>query len=102
LAPGDGPDRRLLDDFARHAGIAPESIVEERYLHRMPVVTSIATADQGGLAGRAPVGVPGRDGVFVVGDWVGRRGHLADAVLASAEEAAAAVIAHLDRRPVMR
>ncbi len=90
--------RGRLRAFASHAGITDEQIVEERYLHRMSVVTSVPTATTGGLPGRPGVAVPDRPGVFVVGDWVGRRGHLADAVLASAEEAALAAVAHVARR----
>jgi phytoene dehydrogenase-like protein len=101
---GDEPAvaRRRLREFAVHAGVADDQIVEERYLRRMVAVTSIATAATGGLEGRSPVAVPDRPGVFVAGDWVGRRGHLADAVLASAEEAALATVAHLERRAVLR
>lgn len=95
-------DHDRLRAFARHAGIADEDVIEERYLHRMSVVTSIATAATGGLAGRPPVAVPDRPGVFVVGDWVGPHGHLADAVLASAEAAAQAAVAHVGRRSVVR
>jgi len=95
LAPGDEPDRDRLEAFARHAGIASGDIADERYLHRMTTVSAIATATSGGLAGRPPVAVPDRDGVFVVGDWVGPTGHLADAVLASARAAAGAAIAHV-------
>lgn len=100
LAPGDQPDRDGLRAFAAQAGVSDELVVAERYLHRMPAVTAIATAAGGGLAGRPGVAVPDRPGAFVVGDWVGRRGHLADAVLASAEEAALAAVAHLERRGV--
>ena len=95
LAPGDAPDRGALTAFARHAGIAPSDIVDERYLHRMTTVSAIATAASGGLHGRPPVTIPDRDGVFVVGDWVGPTGHLADAVLASARAAAHASIARV-------
>jgi hypothetical protein len=95
LAPGDEPDRALLEVFARRAGIASADIVDERYLHRMTTVSAIATAESGGLAGRPSVVVPDRNGVFVVGDWVGPTGHLADAVLASARAAADAAIAHV-------
>ena len=102
LAPGDQPDRARLEAFARHSGIAAGEVVEARYLHRMTTVTAIATAETGGLSGRSDVAVPDRPGVFVVGDWVGRRGHLADAVMASAEDAAAAAIRHVERRPVAR
>ncbi len=68
----------------------------------MTTVSAIATAASGGLAGRPPVAVPDRDGVFVVGDWVGPTGHLADAVLASARTAADAAIAHLSTRRRVR
>ncbi|HTZ10385.1 MAG TPA: hypothetical protein VMB72_15035, partial [Acidimicrobiales bacterium] len=40
-----------------------------------------------GLAGRPPVAVPGRPGVFVAGDWVGPVGLLADAALDSGRAA---------------
>jgi hypothetical protein len=102
LAVGDEPDRGRMDAFARLAGIASGDIVDERYLHRMTTVSAIATAASGGLAGRPPVPVPDRDGVFVVGDWVGSTGHLADAVLASARTAAESAIAHLSIRPRVR
>jgi hypothetical protein len=95
LAPGDQPDRGLLESFADRAGIAASHILDERYLHRMTTVSAIATAASAGFAGRPPVAVPDRDGVFVVGDWVGPTGHLADAVLASALDAARAAIAHV-------
>ena len=65
----------------------------------MTAVTAIATDAGGGLAGRPPVEVPGRPGVFVVGDWVGPWGHLADAVLASAADAARAAVAQPRRAP---
>jgi NAD(P)-binding Rossmann-like domain len=102
LGPGDEPARGRLDAFARHAGISPGDIVDERYLHRMTTVSAIATVAAGGLAGRPPVAVPDRDGVFVVGDWVGPTGHLADAVLASARAAADAAIAHVSTRRRVR
>jgi hypothetical protein len=102
LASGDEPDRARLAAFARFAGIASDDIVDQRYLHRMTTVSAIATAASGGLAGRPRVAVPDRDGVFVVGDWVGPTGHLADAVLASARTAADAAIAHLSTRRRVR
>jgi hypothetical protein len=102
LAPGDEPDRDRLLAFSRHAGIASGDIVDERYLHRMTTVSAIATAASGGLAGRPSVTVPDSDGLFVVGDWVGPVGHLADAVLASARSAADAAIAHLSTRRRVR
>ncbi len=102
LAPDDTPDRIRLEAFARRAGIADSDVVAARYLHRMTTVTAIATADGGGLSGRPGAAVPDQPGLFVVGDWVGPRGHLADAVLASAQEAAAGAIRHVERRAVLR
>ncbi len=95
------PDRARLRSFARHAGVSDDQILDERYLHRMATVTSIATAAHGGLAGRPAIAVPDRPGVFVAGDWVGPVGHLADAALASAREAARSAVAHLDRSVVV-
>jgi len=95
-------DREALRALAERAGIRAADVVEERYLHRMPAVTALPLAATGGLGGRAGVAVPGRPGVYVVGDWVGRRGHLADAVLASAEEAALACLELLEHRPATR
>jgi hypothetical protein len=102
LAPGELPDRDRLRAVAARSGIVPEQVLDDRYLHRMTVVSSIATARSGGFAGRSSVRVPDRPGVFVVGDWVGDRGHLADAVIASARSAARAALAHLSERRVVR
>jgi hypothetical protein len=102
LAPGDAPDRSALRRFAGYAGISDEQVVEERYLHRMTSVTAIATADRGGLAGRPPSAVPHMPGVFVAGDWVGPNGHLLDAVVCSARDAAVAALSHLERRAILR
>lgn len=96
------PDRNRLESFLTHAGIDAGAIVTERYLHRMPAVSAIATAEAGGLRGRPQSGASDRPAVFVVGDWVGSRGHLLDAVLASAQDAAFGAISYLERRPAMR
>lgn len=99
--PGDRgaePDRDGLRAFARRAGLTDDVVVDERFLHRMTTVTAIATPGLGGLAGRPPIAVADLDGVFVAGDWVGDRGHLADAVLASAAEAARLAVAHVARK----
>lgn len=101
LGAGVEPDRERLAAHARTVGIGDDAIVTQRYLHRMVACTSLPTAAAGGLAGRPGVEVPGRAGVFVAGDWVGTRGHLTDAVLASARDAAAAAVHHVDRLPVV-
>ena len=75
--------RRLLDDLARTMGIAPDAVVEERFLARMVVAGTLPTAERGGLAGRPDVAVPEHPGILVAGDWVGPTGLLLDAVAAS-------------------
>ena len=106
LAPGVEPSSDRLDAFAGAMGIARESVVARRYLHRMVSCTAIPVASNGGLAGRPDVDVlarlADRPGVFVAGDWVGPEGHLADAVLASARAAALAAVHHVERSPVSR
>ena len=97
LRTGEDPDRDALDTFHRYAGVADESIVLRRRLHRMAAVSSIATAARGGLAGRPAVTDTGHPNVAIAGDWVGPVGHLADASLASGAAAAAAIVAHLER-----
>lgn len=80
--------RAELMAHAERAGIAAEHVRDVRYLHRMTAVEAIAAAAHGGLPGRPGVADSGVTGVFLAGDWVGPRGHLLDAVMASAEEAA--------------
>lgn len=63
-------------------------LIERRFLPSMTVVNSLATAEQGGLAGRPGPAVPGIEGLFVAGDWVGAEGWLADASAASGKRAA--------------
>ncbi|QEH38020.1 Putrescine oxidase [Aquisphaera giovannonii] len=70
-------------------------VIKSRFLPSMTVAHALPTAEGRGLAGRPPVEVPGRPGVYVAGDWVGGRGLLADASAASAEEAAGRVIEDL-------
>ena len=101
LGPGDEPDREGLRAFARHAGVSRTDVVAERYLHRMTVVSSIATASSGGLRGRPSVPADRAGGVFLAGDWVGARGHLADAAICSGHEAALAALRHVESRAVV-
>ena len=81
-------DRASLDELAAAVGIDATMIVTERFLARMNVAWTVPTASRGGLPGRPPVTVPGHDGVFVAGDWVGPVGLLSDATAASAVSAA--------------
>ena len=65
--------------------------VARRFLPAMTVSNALVTAAQGGLAGRPLPGVPGVEGLYVAGDWVGPEGMLADASMASAKLAAETV-----------
>ncbi|NNE73187.1 MAG: NAD(P)-binding protein [Acidimicrobiales bacterium] len=98
LGPDDEPDPDAIAAFARLVAVDADAILTSRKLHRMTTVTAIPTADQGGLAGRPGVADTGLDNVFMAGDWVGPTGHLTDAVLASAEVAAQASIAAVERQ----
>lgn len=93
------PDAAALATWIDMAGIDPTTVTERRRLHRMAAATAVPTADRGGMTGRPAVDATGHDGVFVVGDWVGPTGHLADATVASARAAAMLAIRHLERRP---
>lgn len=101
LTPGEqtqpAEQKAELLELAARAGLTHEQILEQRYLHRMTVVGSLATAELGGMRGRPTINDTGMPGVFLAGDWVGPRGHLVDASLASAHDAAAAVARQLDR-----
>ncbi|MCC7536595.1 MAG: NAD(P)/FAD-dependent oxidoreductase [Deltaproteobacteria bacterium] len=70
-------------------------LVARQDLPSITVTHDAATAARGGLAGRPGPAVPHIDGLFVAGDWVGSRGHLADASLASGQDAARSVLEHL-------
>ena len=72
-----------------------EYLIHSRYLPRMIVTYGLPTAGEG-LSGRADIAVPGRAGVFLAGDWVGRVGLLAEATAASAVRAADAAERHLE------
>jgi glycine/D-amino acid oxidase-like deaminating enzyme len=96
LAPGDDAAPAAQQaELAAHAalgGITEGHITEQRYQHRMTVAGALPIAAHGGLRGRPAATASGVDGVFLAGDWVGSRGHLLDASLASAEDAVAAAV----------
>jgi phytoene dehydrogenase-like protein len=72
-----------------------EVLVERRFLPHMIVSHWLPQAATGGLAGRPGSKVPGADGVFVAGDWVGGEGMLSDAAFASGRRAATLALAHI-------
>lgn len=77
-----------------------ERVVERRFLPVMTVAHALPTASVGGFSGRPGVSVPGHANTFLAGDWVGAKGHLADAATASAEEAAQRVLDRLASGPL--
>ena len=101
-ADGDGRDGA---DRARALRAELEGLLDEvqpgwrqeleaaRFQRRLVVAHALPTAAGGGLAGRPPVAVADRPGLFLAGDWVGPAGLLADAVIASAAAAAEAAAA---------
>ncbi|MBI4933299.1 MAG: FAD-dependent oxidoreductase [Actinobacteria bacterium] len=96
LAAGERPDpheeRATLMAHAARAGLTADRIVDSRSLHRMIVVGGMATASRGGLPGRPWVHETGQRNVYIAGDWVGPTGHLLDASMASAQDAAARAV----------
>ena len=79
-------DRPELDRYARLAGITDDQIVAERFLADM-VVTHVLPSPQLGLGGRPGVTVAAAEGIYLAGDWVGPTGWLADAAMASGQQA---------------
>ena len=98
LSGDEQPDAEAAMAFTKYAGVREDDVVVSRTLHRMTPVTAMATAEQGGFAGRPKVTDSGLPNVFIAGDWVGPSGHLADASLASAEVAAHAAVAVVESR----
>jgi phytoene dehydrogenase-like protein len=102
LKPGDPydaeQDKQELEDWLDL--VQPgwrDELVEKRFLPRMPVTNSLISAAQGGTAGRPGPAVPGKQNLYVAGDWVGTSGMLANASLASARKAAQLIMALADQ-----
>lgn len=79
-----------------------EHVLTRRLLPSMLVAPDVPQASSGGLAGRPAVDMAGMPGVFVAGDWVGRRGQIADASAASAEKAAGRALQFTSRLTQLR
>jgi len=67
-------------------------VVRQRFLPSMVVYNAIVTAGQGGTIGRPDTKVPKTENLYIVGDWVGSEGLLADASFASATRAAEQIL----------
>ena len=95
-----GDDRRppaaieaeLLDFVDRVQPGWRAHVVERRFVPELTVAHAMPLASEGGLSGRPGIAVRERPGLFVAGDWVNSEGLLADAALASARSAAAAIL----------
>jgi phytoene dehydrogenase-like protein len=64
-----------------------ERVIDRRFGRRLVTTHGVPTPEAG-FAGRPGPSVPDCPGVFVAGDWVGPRGLLADAAIASGADAA--------------
>lgn len=67
-------------------------VVRQRFLPVMVVYNAIVTAEQGGTLGRPDTKVPETENLYIVGDWIGSEGLLADASFASAKRAAEQIL----------
>jgi phytoene dehydrogenase-like protein len=65
-----------------------EEVIERRYLPNLIVHNALVTAAAGGTETRPGTRVPGAQGLYIAGDWVGPRGILTSASLWSAKLAA--------------
>jgi hypothetical protein len=94
-------DRQLLDRYLRLAGAVPDDIVVQRFLPRMTVTGPPPTPATGGYDGRPREDATGIEGLYIAGDWVGARGLLADASLASGQAAGLLARTHVERSATM-
>jgi phytoene dehydrogenase-like protein len=67
-------------------------VIKKRFLPNMIVYNALVTAAQGGLKGRPDIKLQNIENVYIVGDWIGQEGLLADASFASAKHAAMEIL----------
>jgi phytoene dehydrogenase-like protein len=67
-------------------------VVARRFLPSMIAANAVPSAASGGALGRPGPNVSDAPNVYVVGDWVGPEGHLADTCLSSARQAAQLIL----------
>lgn len=86
-------DQREIEAFLDAAQPGWRELVVKRvYLPRIAASYALPAAASGGFAGRPGVTAAGIDGVYLAGDWVGGEGFLVDTSMASAKEAAGALL----------
>ena len=67
-------------------------VVRRQFLPHIEAAGTLPMAQTGGFLGRPSVRVPGLDNLVLAGDWIGSRGFLVDASMASARVAAQALL----------
>lgn len=93
LQPDLKADRRELEELMDLVQPGWRKVaVKERFLPNMIVSNALVDASQGGIYGRPDVKVPGTENLYIIGDWVGPEGLLADGSLSSAKRAAEKVL----------
>lgn len=85
-------DRPSLEAHLGELGVAEGDVVTSRFLARMTVSSTMPRAATGGLEGRPATAASGLPRVHLAGDWVGPRGLLSDAALASGHAAGLAAL----------
>lgn len=92
-------DSRASEDEAELHGLMDliqpgwrEELIHRQFLPRPVVTWALPEAATAGTSGRPGPAVPGIQGLYVVGDWAGKKGQLADAALASGQQAARELI----------
>lgn len=86
-------DERDLEDLLDRAQPGwRQVLIKRQYLPRIEAICALPTAGGGGFAGRPGNRVPGLDGLYLAGDWVGHEGFLVDASVASARSATRLVL----------
>lgn len=94
-------DRRRMQEWLGLVGVEPRQVATSRFLARMNVVGAIPRARNGGLAGRPAIDATAMPNVFLAGDWVGSKGCLSDASVASGYAAARAAVQTAERSATM-
>jgi len=79
-----------------------DEVIEGRYLPDLTVSNALVTAEAGGVKGRPGPAVPGIEGLYVAGDWVGPEGNISSASLWSAKLAAGTILSRVDRGELER
>lgn len=95
LAPHESGQGNRAELQAFLAQVQPnwqDYLIHARYLPELTVTNWLAQPQHDGINGRPPLQIPGRTRLFVAGDWVGKKGWLADASFASGKAVAEKIV----------